>query len=323
MLPAPVFDSLDTKPIRGETMLRLTGLVAAATLAAGAVAALGHGASAGETLYYGRTSQGLGVYIPVRGTRIPSDMRAYVLSWIYKHTPGATSEFHPGIFGSSATTFHGGRLTYHHLEKLSGGTIEAWFEATLKGKLMTGIYRERAVGFSPVPRDTGTLRFTAYAYASQAGREWAGTTADGKPLRMTVRYRLVPGHVVINGKREQEAKYTISVPATTRLLACQNADGTTTSVNASLPALSAELSGSEDLANSFSKSGGLHTLLPAAGTATANGATIKAELSVKRLAWQGAGLAATGTLTYQGSLAGETGTATCARTTTAFTLRLR
>ncbi len=309
-------------------MLKVVGVgalaAAAAALAIGSAApAHGTASASTETLYYGKTSQGLGVYIPVKGTEIPRDMRAYLLYWIYRHIPGSSLEFHPGI-RSGATAFRGGKLTYHNLGKLPGGTIETWFEARLAqgGKTMTGLYRERDTGFSPVPRDTGAVRFTAFAYAAQKGREWAGKTADGKPLRMTVRYRLVPGHVVFNGKRLQEASYTVAVPATTRPLACRNADGTSTRVDVSLPALSAALTGSEDLASSFSsRSAGLSTLVPARGSATAAGATVTAELSVKRLAWQGSGLAATGTLSYQGTLSDETGAATCPRTTSSFTLR--
>jgi len=303
-------------------MLRIAGLVAAAALAAGA--SLAHGTTGGETLYYGKTTQGLGVYIPVKGTEIPHDLRAYVLSWMYRHTREATSEFHPGIF-PGATTFRNGRLSFHKREKLSGGTIEVWFQADLKqgGKVMTGSYREIATGFSPVPRTTGTVRFTAVAFASEAGREWTGATSDAKPLRATLRYRLVPGHAIINGVRETEPRYTIAVPATTRPLACRNADGTTTRIAASLPALSAELSGTEDFAASFlPKAGSLSTLVPASATATdSRGTTTKAELAVKRLTWQGSGLAATGTLSYEGSLTSETGTAACSRVVSTFTLR--
>jgi hypothetical protein len=306
-------------------MLRIAGLVAAAALAAGA--SLAHGSTAArETLYYGKSRQGLGVYIPVRGTEIPRDLRAYVVYWLYRHTREATSEFHPGIF-SGATAFRGGRLTFHKREKLSGGTIEVWFQAGLKqgGKLMTGSYREVDSGFSPVPRTTGTVRFTAVAYASEAGRDWAGATADAKPLRATLRYRLVPGNVVVNGARTTEPRYTIALPATTRPLACRNADGTTTRIAASLPALTAELSGTEDFAASFlPKAGSLSTLLPASATATdSRGTTTKAELAVQRLTWQGGGLAATGTLSYEGSLTSETGTAACQRVVSAFTLRPR
>jgi hypothetical protein len=309
-------------------MLRITGLVAAAVLAAGtAGATLAHGTSvARETLYYGKTTQGLGVYIPIQGRQIPHDMRAYVLFWIYRRTRDATSEFHPGIY-PGATSFRGGRLAYHHLAKLPGGTIEVWFQATLKqaGKVMTGSYREIDSGFSPVPRDTSTVRFTAVAYASEVGREWTGATSDAKQLRARVGYKLVPGRVVFNGGREREPKYTIAVPATTRPLACRNGDGTMTKIAASLPALSAELVGSEDFAASFSpKAGSLSTVAPAIATATdSRGASTKVELVVKRLAWLGGGLAATGTLSYEGTLPSETGIAACARVVSAFTLRPR
>ena len=304
-------------------MLRIPGLVAAAALAAGA--SLAHGsAAARETLYYGKTTQGLGVYIPVRGTEIPHDMRAYVLYWLYRHTRDATLEFHPGIF-SGATAFRSGQLTFHKREKLSGGTIEVWFQAELKqgGKLMTGSYRQVDTGFSSVRRTTGTVRFTAVAFASEVGRDWSGATSDAKPLHATLRYTLVPGNAIVNGVRDKDPRYTIALTATTRPLACRNADGTTTRIAASLPALSAELSGSEDFAASFlPKAGSLSTLVPASATATdPRGTTTKAELVVKRLTWRGGGLAATGTLSYEGTLASETGTAACARIVSGFTLR--
>jgi len=306
-------------------MLRIAGFAAAAALAAGA--SLAHGSTAArETLYYGKTTQGLGVYIPVRGTEIPHDLRAYVLYWIYKHTRDATLEFHPGIF-SGATSFRGGRLTFHKREKLSGGAIEVWFQADLKqgGKVMTGSYRQIDTGFSSVPRTTGTVRFTAVAFASEAGRDWAGATSDAKPLHATLRYTLVPGSTIVNGVRDKDPRYTIALPATTRPLACRNADGTTTRIAASLPALSAELSGSEDFVASFlPKAGSLSTLVPASATATdPRGTTAKAELVVKRLTWQGGGLAATGTLSYEGSVTSETGTAACSRVVSGFTLRPR
>jgi hypothetical protein len=310
-------------------MLRMCGLacLAAATVVLVATASPAHGTTGGgtETLYYGKTSQGLGVSIPVRGTQIPRDMRAYMLFWIYKHTRSAIVEFHPGIY-PGATSFRGGSLVYHRLAKLEGGTIEVWFQASLKqaGKVMTGSFRERDVGFSPVPRDTGTVRFTAVAYAAEQGREWSGATADGKPLRATVRYRLVPGHSVVNGRRDKEPRFTLALPAVTRPLVCKSGDGTATNVTASIPALSQVLSGSDDLANSFGYGGGLSGDGRATASArSANGTTVEAELAVKRLAWQGTGLAATGTLSYEATVSTETGTATCARRTSTFTLRPR
>jgi hypothetical protein len=304
------------------------GVGALALLVTGVAArAAGTAGPAAETLYYGKTSQGLSVSIPVKGTQIPRDDRAYVLYRIRHSDP---LEFHPGERG--ATSFRGGSLTFHHLAKLGGGTIEVWFQATLTGggKVMTGTYRERDVGFSAPVSDI-RARFTATAWASRSGREWRGETADGKLLRMVVRYRLAPGHVIINGRRPLRPTYSVSLPATTRPLACRNADGTTTKISASLPTLSGDLEGSDDLANSFAdairragvtpRPAGLSTPTPASATATLAGTSVTAQLAVRRLAWQGAGLAATGTLSYQGTVRTEAGTAVCGRTTSAFTVR--
>ena len=220
-------------------------------------------------------------------------------------------------------SFRAGRLTFHKLAHLPGGTIEVWFTAALtkSGKTMTGTFRERDVGFSSKPRDSGTIRFSAAPWASLAGCEWTGKTADGRPLRATVGYRLVPGNVIVDGKREQMPEYAIKVPPTTRQLTCQTSDGAATTITATLPALTGKLIGSDDLAKTFSKQGGLFGLGAVAGTAS--GASIKADLYVKHLAWQGNGLAATGTLSYQGTVKSELGDATCTRTTSSFTLRPR
>jgi hypothetical protein len=295
-------------------MLRFTApaaIVAAAALFAGTAAPAG----SGETLYYGKTSQGLGVSIPVKGTQIPRDLRAYLL-WKMLRTAPDPLEFHPGTLAN--LSFRGGKLAFHRLEKLPGGTIEVWFTAALArgGKTMTGTFRERDVGYSSKPKDSGTIRFAATAWASQAGRDWTGSTSDGKPLRATVGYRLVPGHVVVNGKRMQEPAYWLKLPPTTRQMTCRAADGASLKADATLPALSADLIGSDELAGSFGGHAGL------SGSTTATGA-ITADLAVKRLAWQGAGLAATGALSYQGTVETEAGSATCARTTTSFTVRPR
>lgn len=74
-------------------------------------------------------------------------------------------------------------------------------------------------------------------------------------------------------------------------------------------------------AGSFSNRGGLTG--SASGSSTSNGALLKADLTLRKLAWQGNGLAATGTLGYQGTVTTEVGTAGCARVTTTFTLRPR
>jgi hypothetical protein len=140
-------------------MQAMPRLIPVATLAAAVAAvAVGTTAPAGstagasnETLYFGRTSQRLGVSIPVQGTQIPRDMRAYLVWKMIPTVPGGL-EFHPGLF--TGMSFHGGRLTWHHLEKLSGGTIEVWFQAALTrgGKTMTGSYRQRDAGWSPRTR---------------------------------------------------------------------------------------------------------------------------------------------------------------------------
>ncbi len=302
-------------------MSRLFIVAAAATTAAAvAIGTAAPASSTTETLYYGKTSQGLGVSIPVKGTQIARDTRAYPL-WKMIRTASGALEFHPGQL--AAMSFRGGSLAYHKLAKLPGGTIEVWFQARLarSGKTMTGTFRERDVGYSPKPKDTGTISFVAAAWSSQIGVAWAGKTADAKPFAATMRHRLVPGHVIFNGKRQPDSQYTLAIPATTRQFTCQASNGTSRKITASLPALSADLTGSDDLANSFSKSGGLSG--STSGSATAAGIAVKADLTVKRLAWQGSGLAATGTLAYQGTLTTETETAACARTTTTFTLRPR
>jgi len=303
-------------------MLRVF-LTAAVITAAAPFAATGT-APAGrttETYYYGKTGQGLGVSIPVRGTQIPRDSRAYLVWKMIRSLPDGL-EFHPGLVASMS--FRGGKLVFHRLEHLPGGTIEVWFQARLSqgGKVMTGTFRERDVGYSARPKDSGTIRLRASAWASLlAGYEWRGATADARPLQAAASYRMVPGNVIVDGKREQEPKYMLKLLPATRQLACRLDGGTSTKIAVTLPALTAELNGSDDLDNTFSKHGGLFGV--AAGSATSNGATVKAELYVRRLAWQGTGLAATGTLAYQGTLSGELGQGTCARTSSSFTRRPR
>ena len=121
-----------------------------------------------------------------------------------------------------------------------------------------------------------------------------------------------------------------SLSATTRTLTCRDADGTVTKASTQLPPLTEELSGSDDLSNAFASvlraagvpaRAGLSTTVLATGTATADGASVTAQLSVKRLAWQGGGLTATGTLGYQATVTTDLGTATCSRVATAFNAR--
>jgi hypothetical protein len=292
-------------------LLALAAVVAGAGVAAGSAVPAGPG----ETLYYGKTSQGLGVSIPVKAAKIPGDLRAYLL-WKMIRT-GDPLEFHPGPLG--AVSFRGGKLAFHRVERLPGGTIEVWFTAVLSRdrKSMTGTFRQRDAGYSAKPKDSGTIRFGARVWASQAGQDWTGSTSDGKTLRAVVGYRLVPGHVVVNGKRMLEPAYRLDLPPTTRPLSCRTGDGAALKVDAALPALSASLRGSDELANSFGYGSGL------SGTASGTTAGVQGDLSVKRLAWQGAGIAATGTLSYQGTVTTEAGEATCARTTSSFTLRPR
>ena len=320
---------------RGGVCSGLAVLIALALAGIAGSASGGVGARGGElataapveTMFYGKTTQGLAVSIPVRGARIAADDRAYVLFRVRHSDP---LEFHPGQRG--ATLFRGGHLMFHQLGKLSGGTIEVWFQATLApgGHRLTGMYRERHTGFSAPVSDI-RAGFTATAWASsQQGYSWSGKTADGKPLMLKVGYRLEPGHAIINGRRPLRPTYTVALPVTPRVLVCRTADGSSTTVNASLPTVSAELSGSDDLSNAFASAlrsaglkpnGGLSTLGPASGTATAGGVSVSAQLNVKRLAWQSSGLATTGTLAYGGTVTTDVGTATCPRTATTFTVR--
>lgn len=313
----------------GLAIFVVLGLAGIAGSASGGVDARVGGlatAAPAETMFYGKTTQGLAVSIPVRGSRIAADDRAYVLYRVRHSDP---LEFHPGQLG--ATVFRGGHLTFHRVGKLSGGTIEVWFEATLEsgGHRLTGTYRERHTGFSAPVSDVRT-RFAATAWASPPGYDWAGKTADGRPLLLKVGYRLVPGHSIINGRRPLRPTYTLTLPAASRTLVCRSEDGPSMRVTALLPALKAELSGSDDLANAFASvlraaglkpNGGLSSIAPASGTATEGGVSVSAELALKRLAWQGGGLAATGTLAYGGTVATDVGTAACRRTTTTFTVR--
>lgn len=267
----------------------LAAVLGAAALVSGGAASVR--AAAGEQLYYGVTSKGLQVTLPVRGDRIVTEgLRSYLL---YRIARSDIVEFHPQ---GSGFVFRNRKLVWHrHVNR--GNVFDVTFRATLSadGSTMTGSYREHNYVYGHWV-DTGTIRFSARRWAGEQGVEWTGKAATGAPLSLLVGYRLVPGHVILNGKRTREPSFELTAPAVTVPLTCTDAAGARAVVPVTLPALRGALSGRIDypaFATGLRSAAGEPAR--ASGT-TPQGTAVDAQLSIEKLSWRGGGLVATGAL---------------------------
>jgi hypothetical protein len=291
-------------------------LIAAAAVAALA-GAIASGVSGGvranpQQMYYGVTSRGGQVTFFVQGNAIvPAGIDSYLL---YRIGHSDWLEFHPR---SGQLVFRGGKIAYHHFQKLGGGSVETWLTARLaqNGDRMAGTFRERDNIYGHWV-DTGTLRFAATRWAAENGVAWIGKTAAGEPLPLLVSFKQVPGHTIVNGKRTVDQAFEVSAPAIATTLACRDAAGVAASVPVTLPPLKGSLYGRVDYP-SFAT--GLKSLGAATATATTpQEITLDASLVVTKLSWR-SGLVATGTLKVAARPAGGS----CDATNTGFTAHPR
>jgi hypothetical protein len=317
-------------------MLAIVEMVTATTSMGVPSRAGGAGTTAGR-FYYGHTSKGVGALLFVRGDVLVgwselSAPRSRIEGRLVNTCPeGRRCAKQTRLTGIVPVNPHlsirlqGDKLSFHLL--FHHGEQEEWLDArrTAGGRAITGWtrYRDHFPGYGP--SESGKISFTTRLWAASAGASWAGKTADGQPLRMSIGYKLVPGSIV-NGRRSLRPVFTVAVPETPRRLVCRSVDGVETTLRVSLPALSGELvqvGGWPQRArlDLYPTAWRLRTNGPARGSAaTPDGVSIEAELSIERIEWRSSGLAATGSLSYRATPASGGSLSTCAAVRTDFTM---
>ncbi|MGZ4398714.1 MAG: hypothetical protein ACXVY8_07705 [Gaiellaceae bacterium] len=277
-------------------------------VAAGAAAMTGAASGAAQTAenYFGMTSKGMPLQLDIQGHVLTK--HSFIDGQIWSTCPPSmpcTKKRWPSNVISLTPyrdiAFTGNRISYHRTDR---GT-DWWLEArkTEGGRVISGWVRQATHWAGYAPGDTGKVRFTTRLWASSEGVEWSGKTSDGKPLTMAIGYRTLLGDV------------PITVAQLSRELTCRDASGAAASYQVVVPKVEGKMS------NLYFRGERkyqypAHTRVPASGSVTTgDGVTVRAALTVAKLAPQAGGLVATGTL--------RLAAAGCDPLTTTFMLRPR
>ncbi len=260
--------------------------------------------------YFGKTSKGMFVQLDLRGQVLTKHSFIDGVLW-HTCTPGfhCTKKRWPtdviSLNPYKEIPFSGNRISYHRVVKDANWWLEARVEQG--GRVISGWVRQSNHAPGYTPEDSGKVFFTARLWASSEGAAWTGKTSDGKPLTMSVGYR------------NWDADVPFTVNELSRPLTCREPGGVASTHQVTIPKVEGAMRGlywRSDRKYQYPA----HTGVPARGSVTTpEGVAVQATVNVTKLAPQGSGLAATGSLKLEGTGADYA----CQPVTTTFTVRPR
>ena len=303
----------------------IVALVVAVAAGAAALTSLALGGTAlpsatGAQLYYGKTSKGMSAQIDIRGQLFTrhSQIEGVLIHTCPPTMPCLKKQWPTAIIPLNDyrdIRFAGSRLTYHRSS--NGGRANWWLEArrTQGGSVIAGWVRQEGHPAGYAPADSGKVTFTTKLWAATSGVDWAGKTADGRPLTMSVRYQ----------PQSAAARFPFTVSKLSRPLTCRAPGVAASTFQVTVPELEGVMVGGAFFSDpKYQSPGHTPTDKPARGAVTtADGVSARATMTVSKLSPQGSGLVATGTLTLTGTATGDTGDYPCDPTSSTFTLRPR
>jgi hypothetical protein len=258
-------------------------------------------------IYFGLTSKGLWADLEVRGQKLLRDSVVY--GQIVNHCQKGSTKCLKQVWLSDVIdlspyrtlTFKGDQLSYYRAHK---GYFKEWLELrrTQGGNVVSGWLRQWSQPPGYGVGDTGKVSFTTRAWAASAGYPWSGKTADGKPVTMTVGFT-------------SSAHYPLTVVKLSRQLVCGGRPFQVT-----VPRVEGMLGGAFYM-DGKKPAGDVNTDpdAPARGSVTTpDGVAAQAVVAVTKLAPQGKGLVARGTLRLTGTLLDDAGKHPCVPVATTF-----